>query len=226
MKKIVSLLLFTVLLIPALLAVEYIPVEESQRIRITRYKVNEDKDYVRAYDRNDIEIEYVSAYSDIDYTVKPKTGKALYSPMTGAFYVSYAEKIPFRVEFKKDSNPDVVYYQDIVIPCIEPNLVSEDVSINVYTGNTTEFGAVAGNEVYVQVLLPDEMYYSGYGNSGWYVTDGEDNVINAGFDARDLEEYPEILTEEESIAGKYKFCVELLKDGERKVAIKEFELVE
>ena len=234
MKKIVTLTLVMLITIVAVFAVEYVPVEESQRIRITGYEVNNREDYLSAYDENNICIEYVSAYSDIDYTIKqePKTGKALYSSLWDAFYVSYAEKLPFRVEFKRDSNPDIIYYQDIEIPCKEPILANENVTINVYTGNTTEFGAVSGNDVYVQVLFSDEIDYSNRGDSSWFLIDGKDNLIKVGYDARDLEKdspiyiKSAILNKEEAIAGKYKFCVEVFENSERKVAIKEFEIVD
>lgn len=222
MKKIVSLL-FTVLLIPTLLAVEYIPVEESQRIRIEGYDINNGDDYLTAYDGNDIDIEYVSAYSDIGYTIKqePESEKVIITEYKDYYLVSYEEKVPFRIEFKRDSNPDIIYYQDIEIPCQEPDLASVDVPISFYTGNTTEFGAVSGNTVYAIAEPVDGIEYS-----FWYVTDEDDNIIIAG-EADNLDEESQtILPASKSIAGKYKFCVEVFENSERKVVIKEFEIVD
>ncbi len=225
MRKIVILLLSSVLLIPSLSAVEYIPVEESQRIRIEGYDVNNGDDYLTAYDVNNIRIDYVSAYSDIDYIIRqePKSEKGWFNYF-GSFWVSYDEKVPFRVEFKRESNPDIIYYQDIEIPCQEQDLETVDIPISIYTGNTTEFGAVSGNEVFAKVELADGMAYDD--NTRWFVTDEEDNLIKVGYSRDWYWDDGSILEEEESIAGKYKLRIEVSENGERKVAIKEFEIVD
>lgn len=228
MKKIISLILVMMFTMTALFAIAY-NIEDNPRIKFNGLIVNGKKsDHLIGYSINSVRVDYSSAYSDLDYEVIFKDpNRVKDAPWADYKFIAGDDPIGIRIIFRR-SNNNISYIKDLEVPC-KP-IPAINFPCVVYTGNTTEFGAVSGNDVRVTINnIPKGTFVWGY-----MVLDENDNILETwyvySYDSKYHQDTYQktILNASKAKAGKYKLCVTFstLNQDYAEVLIKDFEIVD